>query len=124
MTLLELLHKEPSHGYELKLAIESMFGELWPAVNIGQVYSTLARLVRSAAVAQGSRPDKRVYELTPRGREALAQWVDDVLPAGRVRDTFFSKLVLAWKTRLADPVVLIDRQRRASVPSRWLVAGW
>ena len=116
--LLSLLHKEPAHGYELKLAIESMFGELWPAVNIGQVYSTLARLeraglVRSAAVAQGSRPDKRVYELTPRGREALTQWVDDVLPAGRVRDTFFSKLVLAWKTRLADPVVLIDRQRRA-----------
>jgi DNA-binding PadR family transcriptional regulator len=116
--LLALLHKEPSHGYELKLAIESMFGELWPAVNIGQVYSTLARLeraglVRSAAVAQDSRPDKRVYELTPGGREALAQWVDDVLPAGRVRDTFFSKLVLAWKTRLADPVVLIDRQRRA-----------
>jgi DNA-binding PadR family transcriptional regulator len=116
--LLALLHKEPSHGYELKLAIESMFGELWPAVNIGQVYSTLARLersglVRSAAVAQDSRPDKRVYELTPRGREALARWVDDVPPAGRVRDAFFSKLVLAWKTRLADPVVLIDRQRRA-----------
>jgi DNA-binding PadR family transcriptional regulator len=116
--LLTLLQKEPSHGYELKLAIESMFGELWPAVNIGQVYSTLGRLeraglVRSAEVAQDSRPDKRVYELTPLGRDALRQWVDDVMPAGRVRDAFFSKLVLAWKTRLADPVVLIDRQRRA-----------
>jgi hypothetical protein len=29
--LLSLLHKEPAHGYELKLAIESMFGELWAA---------------------------------------------------------------------------------------------
>ena len=116
--LLGLLHKEPSHGYELKLAIESMFSELWPEVNIGQIYQTLGRLeraglVRSATVAQGNRPDKRVYELTPAGQEELQRWVDGPLPAVRVRDTFFSKLVLAWKTRLADPVVLIDRQRRA-----------
>jgi DNA-binding PadR family transcriptional regulator len=116
--LLALLQKEPAHGYELKLAIDSMFGELWPAVNIGQIYQTLGRLERaglvgSATVTQESRPDKKVYELTPGGREELQRWVDDLLPAVRVRDTFFSKLVLAWKTRLADPVVLIDRQRRA-----------
>ena len=41
--LLALLHKEPAHGYELKGAIESMFGEVWPAVNVGQIYSTLGR---------------------------------------------------------------------------------
>jgi DNA-binding PadR family transcriptional regulator len=116
--LLSLLHKEPAHGYELKLAIESMFGELWPDVNIGQIYQTLGRLeraglVRSATVTQESRPDKRVYELTPAGRDALRQWVDEVVPAARVREGFLSKLVLAWKTRLADPVTLIDRQRRA-----------
>ena len=116
--LLGLLYKEPSHGYELKQAIQSMFGELWPEVNIGQIYQTLGRLervglVRSATVAQDSRPDKRVYELTSAGREELQRWVDDPLPAVRVRDTFFSKLLLAWRTRLADPVVLIDRQRRA-----------
>jgi DNA-binding PadR family transcriptional regulator len=116
--LLSLLHKEPAHGYELKLAIESVFGELWPDVNIGQIYQTLGRLeraglVRSATVTQEHRPDKRVYELTPAGREALRQWVDEVVPAARVREGFLSKLVLAWRTRLADPVMLIDRQRRA-----------
>jgi DNA-binding PadR family transcriptional regulator len=116
--LLSLLHKEPAHGYELKLAIESMFGELWPAVNIGQIYQTLGRLeraglVRSATVTQERRPDKKVYELTPAGREAVQRWVDEVVPTARVREGFLSKLVLAWKTRLADPVMLIDRQRRA-----------
>jgi hypothetical protein len=64
-------------------------------------------------VTQERRPDKRVYELTPAGRDALARWVDEVVPAARVREGFLSKLVLAWKTRLADPVMLIDRQRRA-----------
>jgi DNA-binding PadR family transcriptional regulator len=61
--------------------------------------------VRSATVAQSNRPDKRVYELTAAGREELQRWVDDPLPAVRVRDTFFSKLPVAWETRLADPVV-------------------
>ena len=87
-------------------------------MNIGQIYQTLGRLertglVRSSTVTQGNRPDKRVYELTPAGRQELQQWVDEPLPAVRVRDTFFSKLLVAWKTRLADPVVLIDQQRRS-----------
>lgn len=116
--VLALLSKEPAHGYELKHAIESMFGEVWPAVNVGQVYSTLGRLeraglVRSAKVTQGSRPDKKVFEVTPSGREELGRWVDHVAPTDRVRDQFFSKLVVASQTRLADPIVLIDRQRRA-----------
>ena len=111
-------HPSPAHGYELKLAIESMFGELWPAVNIGQVYQTLSRLerqglVRSATVTQESRPDKKVYELTSAGRERLERWVDEVVPAARVREGFLSKFVLAWRSGLADPVMLIDRQRRA-----------
>jgi DNA-binding PadR family transcriptional regulator len=116
--LLGLLAKEPAHGYELKVAIESLFGEVWPAVNVGQVYSTLGRLeraglVRSAAVTQPSRPDKKVFELTPAGRDELGRWVDDVVAGDRLRDQFFSKLVMAAQARLADPLVLIDRQRRA-----------
>jgi DNA-binding PadR family transcriptional regulator len=116
--LLALLRKEPAHGYELKHAIESLFGEVWPAVNVGQVYSTLGRLeragmVRSVAVVQSSRPDKKVFELTPAGRDELQQWIDDVVPGDRLRDQFFSKLVVATRVRLADPLVLIDRQRRA-----------
>lgn len=116
--LLALLAKEPAHGYELKNAIESLFGEMWPTVNIGQVYSTLGRLersglVRSAAVTQSSRPDKKVFELTAAGRDELDRWIDDVVAGDRLRDQFFSKLVMAAQARLADPLVLIDRQRRA-----------
>jgi DNA-binding PadR family transcriptional regulator len=116
--LLGLLEKEPAHGYELKRAIESMFGEVWPAVNIGQIYSTLTRLervglVRSSTVAQASRPDKKVFELTARGSETVRRWVDDVAPPVPLRDAFFSKVLLAARTGVADPIVLIDRQRRA-----------
>jgi hypothetical protein len=53
-----------------------------------------------------------VFELTAAGTEAVGRWVDD-LGVPQLRDAFFSKLVLAAQTRLADPLVLIDRQRRA-----------
>jgi DNA-binding PadR family transcriptional regulator len=116
--ILALLAKEPAHGYDLRHGIESLFGEVWPGVNIGQVYSTLGRLeraglVRSVAVAQTNRPDKKVFELTSAGRDELQGWVDEVVVGGRRRDQFFMKLVVASRARLGDPLVLIDRQRRA-----------
>jgi DNA-binding PadR family transcriptional regulator len=116
--LLGLLSKEPAHGYELKQAVEAEFGELWPPVNIGQIYKTLGRLeddglVQSSTVAQASRPDKRVFELTAAGRDELSAWLDRPSPAVRVKEEFFTKVVLAARARVADPLVLIDRQRRA-----------
>ena len=116
--LLALLSKEPAHGYELKQAVETEFGELWPPVNIGQIYKTLGRLetdglVQSSTVAQANRPDKRVFELTAAGREELAAWIDRPSPGVRVKDEFFTKLILAARARVVDPLVLIDRQRRA-----------
>jgi DNA-binding PadR family transcriptional regulator len=81
--LLALLAKEPAHGYELKLALEQTFGQAYPSPNIGQVYVTLKRLeqdglVRSQDVAQDSRPNKKVYELTPAGSPSIfteLQWI-------------------------------------------------
>ncbi len=115
--LLALLAKEPAHGYELKLALEQTFGEAYPSPNIGQIYVTLKRLeqdglVRSQDVEQTTRPNKRVYELTPGGREALSNWVQEPSDGPRVRDDFFTKLILAPMAGLADRMELINSQRR------------
>ena len=115
--LLALLAKEPAHGYELKLALEQTFGQAYSSPNIGQIYVTLKRLeqdglVRSEDVEQDGRPNKRVYELTPAGREQLAAWVVEPIEGPRVRDEFFMKLVLAPIAGLADRMELINSQRR------------
>jgi len=115
--LLALLAKEPAHGYELKLALEQVFGEAYPSPNIGQIYVTLKRLeqdglVRSQDVEQTTRPNKRVYELTPAGQEALRAWVEEPSEGPRVRDEFFTKLILAPMAGLADRMELINSQRR------------
>ena len=113
---LALLADAPAHGYELKLALEQRFGSVLPPLNAGQVYTTLARLERDGRVKGSDVPDdtrqKRVYELTPAGREALEEWVATPTTGTRLRDEFFMKLVLAGLTGVADPRSLIERQRR------------
>jgi DNA-binding PadR family transcriptional regulator len=117
MPLLALLAKEPAHGYELKSQLEQIFGEAYPAPNIGQIYVTLQRLerdglVRSQDVVQMTRPNKRVYELTDAGREAVVEWVDKASDGPRVRDEFFMKLALSQLSGTSDRLGLINRQRR------------
>jgi DNA-binding PadR family transcriptional regulator len=116
--LLALLAKGPAHGYELKRVLDDDFGEVWGTLNIGQIYTTLGRLerdglVRSETVAQDSRPAKKVFALTADGHSAVGAWINETLPAPRLRDEFFTKVVLADRGALGDPLELIDRQRRS-----------
>jgi DNA-binding PadR family transcriptional regulator len=117
MPLLALLAKEPAHGYELKAQLEKVFGQAYPSPNIGQIYVTLQRLERdglvcSQDVVQTTRPNKRVYELTEAGREAVLSWMDRPSDGPRVRDDFFMKLVLSEYAGASDRLGLINRQRR------------
>jgi DNA-binding PadR family transcriptional regulator len=117
LPLMALLAKEPAHGYELKNRLEQIFGEAYPSLNIGQVYLTLQRLeraglVRSQDVVQATRPNKRVYELTPAGREAVGAWLESPSDGPRVRDDFFMKLALGPLVGDTDRLGLINRQRR------------
>jgi DNA-binding PadR family transcriptional regulator len=115
--LLGLLAKEPRHGYELRSAFETFLGGTWP-LNIGQVYTTLARLerdglVESERVHQELLPDRKVYSLTPQGRQALDAWLDE--PAHeviRMKDEFFIKLLVSLLIDGKDPLALIWRQRQ------------
>jgi DNA-binding PadR family transcriptional regulator len=116
--LLALLASRPAHGYELKQELEQHFGSVLPPLNAGQIYTTLQRLERDGLVegdrvAQERRPNKRVYRVTDAGREALQEWVDEATSGSRLKDEFFLKLVLAGMTGVAEPLALIERQRRA-----------
>jgi DNA-binding PadR family transcriptional regulator len=118
---LALLAGESGYGYELKQSLEQSFGELLPALNAGQVYSTLARLERDGLVAgesvAGDSRRKRVYELTDRGRAALDSWIEAPVRGTWLKDEFFMKLVVVVAGRLAEPRALIERQRREYLQS-------
>jgi DNA-binding PadR family transcriptional regulator len=109
---LALLRDERAHGYELKQSLEHEFGDLLPALNAGQIYSTLARLERDGLVVGTSVPGdsrgKREYELTEAGRAALAAWIELPVSGRRLKDEFFMKFVVAASARLAEPKQLIE----------------
>ena len=78
--LLALLAAEASHGYQLRARLALALGPLAGALNDGQVYVTLNRLEKagllsSRRVGQADRPDRKVYELTPAGRDQVTEWL-------------------------------------------------
>jgi DNA-binding PadR family transcriptional regulator len=115
--MLALLAKEPAHGYELRQRLAAALGPMGEVLKPGQVYVTLSRLeraglVRGVQVVQSTAPDKKVYEVTAAGRDEVATWLLDSSWPKVAPVEFHLKLVAAAGTGLADPMALIDAQRR------------
>jgi DNA-binding PadR family transcriptional regulator len=116
--MLAMLAKEPSHAYELRARLRRALGPLGKAMNDGHVYVTLARLEKAGLVesehASGTldRPDRKVYELTAQGEERVMEWLLDVRWAKPDLAEFHLKLIAAAAAGLADPLTVVDRQRR------------
>ena len=116
--VLALLAKEPSHGYQLRARLRQALGPLGEGMNAGQVYVTLTRLEKAGLVAsepsagRPDRPDRKVYELTPAGQQRVADWLGEVGWPGPAPAEFHLKLVAAAAARLADPLTIVDAQRR------------
>jgi DNA-binding PadR family transcriptional regulator len=116
--VLALLAKEPSHGYQLRARLKEALGPVGDAMNAGQIYVTLGRLEKAGLVAcerepgLPDRPDRKVYALTPEGQQRVAAWLAEVTWPGPAPTEFHLKLVAAAASRLADPLALVDAQRR------------
>jgi DNA-binding PadR family transcriptional regulator len=116
--VLALLAKEPSHGYELRARLRQALGPLGEGMNAGQVYVVLARLEKSGLVtserAEGlvDRPDRKVYGLTPEGQQRVGEWLAEVSWPRPDLTEFHLKLIAAAAASLADPITIVDTQRR------------
>ncbi len=116
--LLALLAKEPSHGYQLRARLRDALGPLGDAMNDGQVYVTLARLEKAGQVAaeraagMADRPDRKMYVLTAAGQHRVAEWLAEVSWPKPDLAEFHLKLLAAAAANLADPVAIVDAQRR------------
>jgi DNA-binding PadR family transcriptional regulator len=116
--VLALLAKEPSHGYQLRARLRQALGPVGEAMNAGQIYVTLTRLEKAGLVeserAAGlpDRPDRKIYALTAAGNQRVADWLAEVEWPGPAPVEFHLKLVAAAASRLADPLSIVDAQRR------------
>ena len=115
--LLALLHGGPMYGYQLRAAFEESTGGTWP-LNIGQVYTTLARLERDELVRALPEEDRKQhpYELPDAGRDEVGRWfATPVDRADRPRDELAIKLALAITTPGVDVAAIVQAQRTATM---------
>jgi DNA-binding PadR family transcriptional regulator len=117
LTLLGLLEREPSHGYDLKRDYDVFFGRGKP-LPFGQVYSTLSRLARDGKVVMGEAepgagPDRKRYVITEDGATEVRAWLSEpVAPEPHLQTVLFAKVVQALRLdRSAEGY--LDTQRAA-----------
>jgi DNA-binding PadR family transcriptional regulator len=117
LTLLGLLEREPSHGYDLKRDYDTFFGRGKP-LPYGQVYSTLSRLSRDGlAIAgpaePGEGPERKRYAITDLGVAEVEKWLcEPAAPEPHLQTVLFAKVVLSLM--LGKPAGrYLDTQRAA-----------
>jgi len=129
--LLALLDDADMYGYQLKSAFEARTGGVWP-LNIGQVYTTLARLERDGLVATSTRDGngegggdggeggrtaddrQHVYSITAAGRRELADWFAESPAEGPPpRDELIAKVLLAAAGGSERALGVVTAQRTA-----------
>jgi DNA-binding PadR family transcriptional regulator len=118
--LLALLARGPMYGYQLRHEFEASTGATWP-LNVGQVYTTLARLERDGLVVGDGEPDadgRVTYRLTDAGRAEVARWfTTPVMREGRPRDELAIKIAMALTTPGVDAHAVVQTQRTATLRS-------
>jgi DNA-binding PadR family transcriptional regulator len=102
-------------GYEIKQLVDNSTRFFW-AASYGQIYPELKKLeagglVRGAADPRGGR-QRRAYEVTPAGEEALAAWLRaGDAPSHETRDEALLKLFFADALEPGEAVALARAAR-------------
>jgi DNA-binding PadR family transcriptional regulator len=94
--ILGLLTFKEMSGYDLKQLINKSITHFYWSPAKSQIYGELRRLeshglVTMREVPQTLRPDKRMYQITPQGHEAMQKWLEN---SGVEPDSYKSALLL------------------------------
>lgn len=114
LALLGLLESGPRHGYDLKRCYDERFGH-GRELHYGQVYATLARLLKNGLVEvesePGDGPERKRYAITSAGVADVAEWLArPEEPEPYLQSTLYTKVVLALLTG-RPATELLDIQR-------------
>lgn len=140
-SLLGFLHEVPMTGWDLVAVAQQRIGDFW-SLTQSQVYRELATMAEQGLVEAGERGtrDKRPYAITPAGRSAFRDWVEQIpgdetirfpllltlafgrhLPAGRLATMLehhrliHSERLRAYRIQLVEVQALGDPYARATL---------
>jgi DNA-binding PadR family transcriptional regulator len=99
--ILGLLDYSPMTGYKLKKVFDKSINNIWTA-SLSQIYRELGALekkgfVNSKIEEQDDRPDKKIYSITEKGKQAFTGWLNDAPNEfiSHKRDEFMLKLLFS-----------------------------
>lgn len=95
--ILTVLCNQDSTGYDITKQFSRAIGHVWRASH-QQVYRELNKLAEAGAVTynlepQNGKPDRKVYSITPIGRQSLEQWYMLPVKHATDRDEISAKLL-------------------------------
>ena len=117
LTLLGLLHREPSHGYDLKRDYDAYFGREDPFPSVRSMPPSPAlpgdgKVVQGATEA-GPGSDRKRYAITDVGKREVEAWLNEPIGTGpTLQSLLFVKVVLALMLEQSATQYL-DMQRAA-----------
>ena len=121
--LLGILSMGPMTGYEIRQRIEISIGNFW-SESFGQIYPALNKLRAQGLVdaTEAGKKGRKVYSLTPLGRERLREWLGVMPQASKPRNEMLLKLFFGGQSDLESvrAQVLATRARYASDFERYI----
>lgn len=109
--LLGLLSLAPMSGYDMRQEIATSIGYFW-SESFGQIYPALRELAAAGLIR--ARPqiearERRVYEITAKGRAALRAWRAEPPRPAPVRNELLLKLFFGSTPGSADEISWIEQ---------------
>ncbi|HEV2953676.1 MAG TPA: PadR family transcriptional regulator [Candidatus Dormibacteraeota bacterium] len=110
--ILGMLNRCPLSGYDIKHLADHSTRHFW-AISYGQIYPELralsaAGMIRALETSESARP-RTLYELTPIGREALADWAADTrIHPIEIRDEMLLRFFFADVLSPSERGALLD----------------
>ena len=124
-TILGVISFTPCSGYDMKVEFEKGGAGMLSALSFGSIYPRLKQLERDGLIktlevnTEGRR--KKVYELTAKGWQELAQWLDQPSdPPFPIHDELLLKM-LFWGPAGQDREMLIEHLQARRRETRHLL---
>lgn len=94
--MLVYLESGAAAGYDIVKGFQRTYGYLWNA-SYQQIYRDLGKLLADGlvdcdTVANGRRPERKVYRINAKGREEMQRWLATPVKLPHVNDAFLVKL--------------------------------
>lgn len=125
--ILGLLTIEPMSGYDIRRFVQNVLSHFWNE-SYGRIYPLLGNLEAEGLVTarlhkQKGKPDRRVYNITDRGREVLRGWLLAPSQPMQIRNETTLKFLLGANLTVDESLAPIERLHQQQLEAKQALAG-